>query len=323
MKSMRGLKNKRVFVTGASGFIGANLVRELIKQEASVYALVRKKSNLWRLKDLFSEVTLLYGDLKEEKKLKSIINKVRPQIIYHLAMPGGYAKDESSRKEAILSMVMGTFNLLESLEDIRYERFIYCASSTEYGARNRPLKETDILRPFTFRGLVKGAATLLCMQYVLERKRPITILRPFSVYGYWEQPGRLIPMAIKAFICNRKIKLTAGSFRHDFIFIEDVVRACLILAQEKKAVGEIFNIGSGRQWANRQVIELLERIFGHQVNIIRGAFPARAPDISCWVADIKKAKKVLGWKPRYSLEDGLRKTVEWFKLNQKAYIKSK
>lgn len=163
----------------------------------------------------------------------------------------------------------------------------------------------------TFRGLAKATASMVASWYALHGGLNVTILRFFSVYGPWESPSRFIPTVLRAAIRGEEIRLTAPGFRHDFVFVEDVVAACLRAAEAELASGEVFNIGSGQQWANEEVVALVERLVGHRLPVRVGAYPAQPPDTHHWQANIAKARALLGWAPAHSLEEGLRKTLTW------------
>ncbi len=180
-------------------------------------------------------------------------------------------------------------------------------------------KETDLLVPSLFYGVTKAASTLLLQQFARKDLRPIVILRLFSVYGYWEAAHRLIPTAIMASINGSDLGLTKPGFRRDLVFIEDVVEACLRAAHKPGASGRIFNIGSGRQWTNEQVVQMVEAITRRPIRVHVGAYPPRPSDTARWVADIRRAREQLGWTPRHSLESGLRKTIRWFRMHQGLY----
>jgi nucleoside-diphosphate-sugar epimerase len=145
------------------------------------------------------------------------------------------------------------------------------------------------------------------------------MLRLFSVYGYWEASTRLIPAAIMAALRNREIALTPPGYQRDLIFVEDVVEACLLAVEAEKAVGEILNVGSGEQWSNEQVVEMVQAVCGRRFGVRVGAYPARPSDTTHWVADNRKAQELLGWKPRHMLRSGLEKTIAWFRLHRAAY----
>lgn len=315
---MKNLPGKRVLVTGAAGFVGANLTRELIHCGADVHALVRPSTRLWRIEEIIPRLTMHSVDLTHLSRLQEIVNKVQPEVIFHLAVhrPAATSQDRLATFQA---NVMGTFNLLEATIPLEYRRFIYLGGSLEYGPRKRPLQESDRLEPTTFYGATKGASTLLCQQVARANHRPIVVLRLFSVYGYWEPPTRLIPTAIMAAFRNQEIALTAPGYRRDLIFVEDVVEACLLAVEAQKAIGEIINVGSGEQWSNEQVVEMVQVVSSRRFGVRVGEYPARPSDTTHWVADNRKGQELLGWRPRHTLRSGLEKTIAWFRLHREAY----
>lgn len=313
------LQGRSVLVTGAAGFIGANLIRGLLRGGAQVHALTRPSTRLWRIAEIIPQLTLHLVDLTDYEGLQRMVNRVRPDVIFHLAAPGGHPWQRQDREEVLRVSVLGTANLLEATASLDYYRFVHFGSSLEYGPKDKPLKESDRLEPLTFRGAAKAAATLLCQQWARASRRPIVVLRPFSVYGYWEGAARLIPTAIRAVLSTQELALTAPGYRRDLIFVEDVVEACLLTLQAENVAGQIINVGSGQQWSNEEVIEMVQAVSGQRIPVRVGSYPARPSDTTHWVADIKKAKRLLGWEPQHTLRRGLEKTLAWFRLHSDAY----
>lgn len=307
-----------VLVTGAAGFIGANLTRGLFHRGARVHAVVRATTELWRIEEILSSIAVHTLDLTDACGVDRIIEEIRPEVIYHLAASGGHPRNREGREQMLRAVVQGTANLLEATAALPGLRFVHVGSSLEYGPRATPLVETDALRPTTFRGAAKAAATLLCQQAVRSHGHPIVVLRPFSVYGYWER-GRLIPTAILAALRGRPLSLTSPGYRRDLVFVEDVVEACVDAVERDSAVGEIVNVGSGEQWSNEEVVDTVQALCGVRVPVRVGAHPASCSDTDHWVADIRKAKELLGWKPRHTLRQGLKRTIAWFRLNAELY----
>jgi len=307
---MSFLAGKRVLVTGAAGFIGANLVRRLLREGADVHAFVRPSGDLWRLDEVLSRLTLHWVNVVEREELSRAVCAAAPQVIFHLAARGVVERNVP-RQEIFESNVLGTFQLLETAKALDWERFIHLGSSTEYGRRNEPMKESDRAEPVTILGASKAAATLLCRQFARAGKRKLTILRPFSVYGFWEAPVRLVPTAIRAALDGCAMPLTSALFRRDLIFVEDVVEACVMAAERDVPEGEILNIGTGREWTNQEVVAKVESVSGRPIRV-RGDHPARENDQEHWVADIAKAERLLGWKPRHTLAEGLQKAIGWW-----------
>lgn len=317
---MTTLLGTRTLVTGAAGFIGANLMRELIRSGAEVHAPVRSTTNLWRIRDVSPDVHLHLADLTDLEALQHIVQKIKPEVVFHLAAAGGHPPGKVERLEHLRSSVIGTANLLEALQQVDLQLLVHFGSSLEYGQRDRPLVESDFLTPVTYRGAVKAAATILCQQFVRESSNPVVILRPFSVYGYWEQPSRLIPTALRAAFFDEELTLTTLGFRRDFVFVEDVVRACILVTQTNVAGGDVINIGSGQQWSNEEVILMIEELTGRKLRVSVGTYPPRPSDTGCWLADITKAKELIRWIPHHSLRTGLEKTISWFRSHQRFYI---
>jgi nucleoside-diphosphate-sugar epimerase len=315
IKRMNDLRGTRVLVTGAAGFIGANLVRTLLDRGASVHGLVRSSTKLWRLQEILTRFTLHRTDLVHGEALRDVVKRIQPEIIFHLAV----SRADSSPEERLTTLqtnIVGTFNLLEAAASLNHQRFVLLGSSMEYGLSGLPLRESEYPSPTTLFGATKASATLLCQQVARARQSPIMILRLFMVYGYWESPARLIPASIMAALNNREIALTRSGYRRDWVFVEDVVQACVLAAGAANPAGEIINIGCGEQWSNEEIVTTIESIVGQPLRVRVGAYPARPWDRDCWVADNQKAKQWLGWEPRHSLRSGLEKTVSWFRLHQ-------
>ena len=249
----------------------------------------------------------------DKNKLTKIVNKINPAFIIHLATYSNY-RNQSDVEQMIEINIKGTLNLLIASKNINYKMFINTGSSSEYGIKDKPMKEKDVLAPISFYATTKASSTFLCQAFAKEYKKTIVTLRPFSVYGPYEEENRFIPTVIKAIIENKPIKLTSEDQRRDFIYIEDVVDIYTkTLFYGKKLSGQILNVATGIEHTNDEVVQNLFKVMGKKVKIEKGAFPKRLWDTPHWVADISKAKKYLNWKPKFSLEDGLKKTYLWFK----------
>lgn len=313
------LSGARVLVTGAAGFVGANLARALLEEGAEVHGLVRPGTSSWRLAGLTGELALHAADLTDVEGLGGAVAAARPEVVFHTAAAGGHPASRSERETALRVSVLGTANLLEELRWNEVGRFVHVGSSLEYGPKPGPLTETDVLEPATFRGAAKAAATLVCLQLAHEAGRPVTVLRPLSVYGPWEQPSRLVPSAVRAARYGEPLPLTAPGVGRDFVFVDDVVEACLLAARAGGEVdGEIVNVGSGIQTSNEELVAAVERVTGSRIVTLPGRHPSSPPDTGTWLADVTKARELLGWTPRHTLEQGLAETVEWLRAREEA-----
>jgi nucleoside-diphosphate-sugar epimerase len=207
----------------------------------------------------------------------------------------------------------GTANLLEPLLELGVERVLTFGSSMSYGSQDGPLSESAPIVPASFRGAVKAAGSHLCRQYARQHGLRILELRPFNVYGLWESPPRFIPAIILAALHDQTIHLTPPGYRHDYIFVEDLVEASILACQVELDDFEVFNIGTSQEWTNEEVVDILEAISDRKLKRKVGTFPSRPWDMAHWSADIEKAKRLLGWEPKHNLQEGLTKTFAWFR----------
>jgi len=313
---MKSIDGSRLLITGAAGFIGTNLIRRLVRKKVWVHALVRQESSLWRLEEILPKITIHYCDITNGPELKRIVKAVRPDYILHLAKS---AYSEQNFQEALKTNIVGTANLLEVVDTIDFRRFIYFGSSTEYGFKNEAIKESSLLHPISVHGITKAAATLLCQRLALAEKRPVTILRPFNVYGGWDISSRLLPTIILSALREKEINITGPGYRRDWIFVEDVIEAALLALKDDRAIGEIINIATGKQTTNEDILKTVEDLMGKKIKCRKGTFSPRPWDTRNWMADIGKARKLLGWTPDHDLISGIRKTIDWFRLHQDKY----
>lgn len=303
-------------ITGATGFIGANLARRLIKEGAEVHILTRKQSNRWRLQDILQKVHEHRVDLRDYERLFKVVQDTRPKFIFHCATYGSYPF-QKEENEIIETNILGTINLLRALSDIDYRCFVNTGSSSEYGIKSKPMSEEDLLEPISTYGVSKAATTLFCQAMAKREKRPIVTLRLFSPYGPYEEATRLIPTVIISCLRNENPRLSSPHGMRDFNFVEDIVDAYLKVIETPNIAGEIFNIGCGEQHSVGEVVDTIIKLSGRKVKPIWGSVSPRPNEPSIWQADISKAKELLGWHPRYSLREGLSKTIEWFERNLK------
>lgn len=292
----------KALVTGGTGFIGNNLVRRLVSRGDEVGMLVRENSKTWRISDLAQTVQFLEGDLINKDSLTELIHNYIPNFIYHLSVYGAYPKFQGDLETMISVNIKGTLNLIEAAKDIP---IINIGSSSEYGTKNKAMVETDKCHPSNDYGRTKLMQTLYCSEL------GIPTLRLFSVYGPWEEHTRLIPILIKAKLRDEELHLI-DSVR-EYTYIDDVTDG-ILMATEKydKIKGEIINIGSGQQYSMKDILEKIDKIDNRKLNI-NWDFEAIQVEPKVWVADISKAKKILRWEPRVSLEKGLEKTYLWWK----------
>jgi UDP-glucose 4-epimerase len=300
-----------VLVTGAGGFIGRNLVDALIQIGADVAVLVRSIGP--RLAGIQKSIRILECDLLRADKLAAQIDVLRPAVVFHLAAGVAAGIPDAT---IIESNVVGTANLLRALEKQPIKNFVLVGSGFEYGA-GRGLQETSPLRPVNVYGATKAAAHLLAHSFRRSRGLPVISVRPFTPYGSWEAPWRLIPFVIARCIEGGKIPLTKGEQERDFIFIDDVVDALLRAAG---VVGtdelEAINICNGTPVTIRDVVQTIIELTGNKATPDFGALPYRSGELWIQSGDPARAHSTLGWTPDVLLREGLQQTVDWVERNR-------
>ncbi len=312
------ITGKKVLITGATGFVGSNLVRKALSWNSEVYAIVRKKSNIWRIWDIINDISVIDVDLVDYEKLRSSIKEIRPDIIFHTAVYGGSA-DQSDIHTIMTSNFIGTVNLVQSCMQVNFDVMVNTGSSSEYGIKYRPMKESDQLEPTTDYGVSKAASTLFCYSKAISDELPIVTLRLFSPYGSYESRARLIPSIILSVLRGNPPTISSRNNVRDFIFIDDVIEAYQSVSVLDNPSGMIFNIGSGIQHSVGEVTDTILKYLGPNINYQTGHPQVWRIEPPFWEADITSAKMELHWEPKYSLNNGLIKTIEWFKENINLY----
>ena len=313
MKILKDIKQP-ILITGATGFVGANLLRYFVSRNIKVNILIRKSSNLWRIKDILHKTNFYYIDLNENIKLAKKIKKIKPKTIFHLAAHGAYSSQNDMNK--IKSTVLdGTINLLKECSNYKFNSLINTGSSSEYGFKDKKMKESDLLIPNSYYSLFKGAATMFCQYMSLQKNLPITTIRPFHVYGPYEEPTRLIPTLCKRIIENKKIKLVSPDISRDLIYIDDVINFYILIAKNNKLRGEIFNLGYGKKITIKDIYDYLKTITNYKISNKWSTMKNRSWDQKVWFSDMSHVKKKLGWSPKYNFKKGLFKTLLWYKKN--------
>lgn len=313
-------KSYKVLVTGATGFVGANLIRRLIELGYEVHILTRESSDKWRLTDILSNLKDHTVDLLDEERLNYLVNQIKPEAIFHLATSGIYGGVHASEKKVIETNFLGTVNLINACKDIDYRCFVNTGSSSEYGTKKHPMKETDLCEPINIYGISKCAATLYGNLIARTKGKPIITFRLFSPFGPYDGESRLMTYAITNVLEGKPLMLANPNSVRDYIYIEDVLDLYLqSIEHAYEFKGEVFNVGSGSQKATSYIIYKIIEITNSNSEIKWNSFPGRNHDTDKWEADIEKVRTYFNWQPKYHIDDGIRETIEWFKENLALY----
>jgi nucleoside-diphosphate-sugar epimerase len=304
---------RRALVTGAAGFIGANLVRRLLGDGHRVIAAVRPGSDLWRLEAEMPNLRLATVDLRERDAVRELVSGAEPSWIFHLATHGAYS---SQRKvaEILETNVVGTANILDAALESGFDAFVNSGSSSEYGPKDHAPSESEPLEPNSTYAVGKAAAAMYCRHSARAHDAHVVTLRLYSAYGAWEEPGRLVPALVLAGLRGELPPLVDPAIARDFVQVEDVVDACLLAAGATSITrGSIYNVGTGRQTSLEQAVETLRDLLEIEAEADWGSMPNRSWDTTTWVGDPTLIGEELGWRPRHDFRGGLAATIEWFR----------
>ncbi len=306
IKSLQG----PILVLGASGFIGANLLKMLLKHRADV---VGTASNLpsWRLDDV-PEANVRAVDLLVDSNLDALLESVRPRTVFNCVAYGAYSFQLDS--ELIYETNFNlTAKLLERLAARQIAAYVHAGSSSEYGNRASGPREDSLPEPNSDYAVSKAACTALFSYYGRVKRFPCVNLRLYSVFGPLEDSSRLIPALVRAGAEHRLPEFVCPDVSRDFVYIDDVceafIRAARYLGGEQ--YGESFNVGMGRKTTIGEVASLAKSLFEVPDPPVF-TMPNRKWDVSDWYANIENTVTRLDWQPRTTFEEGLKATAAWY-----------
>lgn len=282
--------------------------------------LMRTTSDTWRISDVLEGVHQLDVDLRDEEKIYEAVVKVRPDIVFHFANTGVYGGKSAGDRELVEVNLIGFINLVSALNSVPYKALINIGSSSEYGPKDVPMKEMDICEPANAYGVSKLAATNYARVAAHTRGKPIITMRLFSPYGPYDDSRRLIPKVIHSLMEKQNLSLANPHAKRDYIFIDDVIDL-LEKAPQKADIfkGEVFNVGAGIERSIGEVVNLIVNLIGGDVKVEWGATSSHPAESPRWQADIDKTSKAFEWKPVHSLEEGMKKTIDWFLAHRDLY----
>lgn len=305
------LHGKRVLVTGITGFIGSHLAERLVAEGARVSAIGRKPATELRALGIVEEIDYYSASRWTRETLEPIVRSVRPEIVFHLAA-AGVTEPYLDAEVAVQFNVGATLALLQSVSPGEYERFVYVGTCYEYGHTTPPISEDVPLDPVNIYAASKAAASLFCQMYHRSYGWPIIIVRPFAAYGPRQSARALIPQVIDHALRGQDFEMTPGEQGRDWIYVSDLVEGLVLAAVAERAVGQTINLCTGEEHSVREVVSQVLALMGNPVRAVPGARPYRPGEVWHLVGDNRKAKELLHWEPRVSLEEGLRRTIAWY-----------
>jgi nucleoside-diphosphate-sugar epimerase len=307
----------RVLITGGNGFIGSHLIRLLSGSENDVYCLERYVTGRYVLGGQ-RLVKTVFGDLRDHFAVRKVVREVQPDAVIHLASISAVSYSYDHPIEVLETNFLGTVNLAEScLREVpHFKHFLFAGTSEEYGNQeNVPIKETAELYPNSPYAVSKVAADKH-LQYMRDAfDFPVTILRNFNTYGRRDNTHFVVERTIAQMLKGKTVRLGDPMPIRDFMYVDDHVNSYLACLENEKAVGEIFNFCTGRGVSIAQLVESIKKLTGNESEVIWNTIPERPLDIAVLVGDNSKAKRILGWEPKFTLEEGLKLTIDLWRNN--------
>ncbi len=299
-----------ILVTGASGFIGANLFKALASARHDVFAAVRRGRN-WRLDDVADD-KLVAVDLNDFAATKNVVDTLAPQTVFDCVAYGAYSFEEDGGL-IYQTNFQSIANLVGLLQGRPFAAFVHAGSSSEYGTNCAAPSEDSVCEPNSHYAVSKVAIANYLRYVGKYTAFPCANLRLYAVYGAYEDTSRLIPTLLRKALGGELPPFVDPRTSRDFIHVDDVVSAFVrtATAMQPSIYGESFNIGTGHKTTIAELAGTTRRIFDIAAEPKFGTMEGRAWDLAEWYANPAKAIAQLGWTPVIGLEDGLRKTAEW------------
>jgi NAD dependent epimerase/dehydratase len=319
-------KGKKVLVTGAGGFIGSHLTERLVALGAKVKAFVRYNSrNDWGLIEILpshvkEKIEVIMGDLRDSETIGGVMKDV--DMVLHLgaliAIPYSYIHP----REVVETNIMGTLNILNAAKEYKIKRIIHTSTSEVYGtAQYVPIDEKHPLQGQSPYSASKIGADKLAESFHRSYDLPITTLRPFNTYGPRQSARAVIPTIIIQALAQDEVVLGSLWPTRDLSYVDDVVEGFIKASESERSIGEVINIGSGLEISINDLANKIISLIGKKVRIVLDPKRIRPPksEVERLIADNSKAKELLDWEPKVSLDEGLRRTIDWFSKFQNRY----
>lgn len=318
--------DKRILITGAGGFIGSHLTERLVELNAEVKCFVKYNSRSeWGYLDSLSEerkqcVSIFSGDLKVPDAVRKAMKEV--DVVFHLGALISIPYSYINPRDVIDTNVIGTLNVLTAAKETEVKRVIHTSTSEVYGtAKYVPIDEEHPLNGQSPYSASKIAADKIAESFYLSYGLPVTIIRPFNTYGPRQSARAIVPTIITQALTKEEILLGALNPTRDLTYVSDVVDAFIKIAECKKCVGEVLNIGSNFEISIGDLTEKIITIIGkkNKIKLDKKRLRPEKSEVERLRCNNEKARKLLGWIPTTSLDAGLKSTINWISKNLARY----
>lgn len=320
------IKNKKILITGAGGFIGSHLTERLVTEghKVSVFLRYNSRQNKGMLEELPNEIqnqiNIFWGDLKDADSIRKAIKN--HQVVFHLAALIGIPYSYVNPIDVIGTNVMGTSYVLNACHEFGIEKLIHTSTSETYGtAQFTPITEQHPALGQSPYSATKIGADKIAESYFRAFDLPVAVLRPFNTFGPRQSLRAVIPTIITQALTQPVIKLGSLAPTRDLTFVLDTVNGFIRCAESDKTVGEEINIGTGKEVSigdlAKKILDILK--IKKEIIIDQQRIRPEKSEVYQLVCDFQKAKKLMNWTPQYNLEQGLSITIDWIKNNINKY----
>lgn len=321
---MTALKGKHVLVTGAGGFIGSHLVEALVESGAEVRAFVHYRGNgSWGWLDQSAHKThfeVVAGDITDRDSVASAMKS--SHTVFHLAALIGIPYSYHAPVSYLRTNIEGTMNVLQAAREANVERVIHTSTSEVYGsAQYVPINEAHPLQGQSPYSASKIGADKLAEAFHLSFGLPVVTIRPFNAFGPRQSARAVIPTIISQCLAGGKVKLGSLMPTRDFNYVSNTVDAYLRCAESSSAIGKTINVGSGTKISIEELVKKIRTVLEQDIRIKKENLRTRPSksEVVRLLADNTKARTILKWEPKVTLDDGLLKTADWIRSNLDAY----
>ena len=311
----------KILVTGGTGFIGKDLISRLVEKGHDIVTLERYVTGRYTL-DNNTKIDITNANLTDYVAVKKIIKETQPEYVIHLAAISPVSFSYDHYIEVTNVNYLGTINLAEACyrEIQNFKQFIFAGTSEEYGMTlqnpNQKLKENSELSPNSPYAVAKVASDLYLRYMHLAFKFPYTILRPYNTYGRKDNVHFFMERAITQMLNQNEVYLGDPEAVRDWLYVDDHVNGYLKALGNNKAIGESIQLCTGKGYTTKETADLIARLTNFEGKINWNTTQKRPLDAKVLIGDNTKAKELLGWEPKYTLEDGLKETIAYYKSKQ-------
>lgn len=317
-------QGKKVLVTGAGGFIASHLAERLVELGADVRAMVHYNAlGAWGWLDdspLAHQMQVFAGDIRDRDSVRAAVEG--REVVFHLAALIAIPYSYSAPSSYVETNITGTLNVLQAVRESGAARMVHTSTSETYGtARYAPIDEGHPLQGQSPYSASKIGADKMAEAYYRSFGVPVATVRPFNTFGPRQSARAVIPTIITQLLAGQELRLGSLHPTRDLNYVANTVDGFLRAAETDAALGQVINLGSGREISIGDLAQLIAGLMGVEFRLHSETQRVRPEksEVERLIADNRLAKSLLGWEPRVSLEEGLEKTIAWIKTHSERY----